>query len=54
MITKQWWTMLGLILLGALFALVGIAALLVGIFVAAPLVVGAMAYAYEDTINPKR
>lgn len=53
-ITKQWWTMLGLILLGALFALVGIAALLVGIFVAAPLVVGAMAYAYEDTINPKR
>jgi hypothetical protein len=47
-ITRQWWTVLGLVLLGALFIVLGIAALGVGIFVAIPLVTGAIAYAYED------
>jgi hypothetical protein len=47
-ITRQWWRVFGLILLGALFILLGIAALGFGIFVAIPLVTGAIAYAYED------
>jgi len=52
-ITRQWWRVLGLILLGIPFALLGIAALGVGLFVALPLIIGAQAYAYEDLCNPK-
>jgi len=51
-ITRQWWRVLGLLLLGIPFFLLGIAALGVGIFVAIPLMVGAVAYAYEDLCNP--
>jgi hypothetical protein len=52
-ITRQWWSVLGLILLCIPFLLLGIAALGVGIFVALPLIIGAQAYAYEDLCNPK-
>jgi uncharacterized membrane protein len=52
-ITRQWWQMLGLLLLAIPFFLLGIAALGVGVFVAAPLYVGALVYAYEDLCNPK-
>lgn len=52
-ITRQWWRVLGLILLCIPFLLLGIAALGVGIFVALPLIIGAQAYAYEDLCNPK-
>ena len=52
-ITPQWWRMLGLILLGIPFFLLGLAALGVGVFVAVPLMIGAMAYAYEDLCSPK-
>lgn len=53
-ITRQWWRVLGLLLLGIPFFLLGLAALVVGVFVAMPLIVGAVAYAYEDLCNPKR
>ncbi len=53
-ITHQWWRVLGLILLAIPFLVLGAAALGVGIFVAIPLVLGAVAYAYEDLCNPAR
>ncbi|HEY5080258.1 MAG TPA: hypothetical protein VII43_10435, partial [Opitutaceae bacterium] len=53
-ITKKWWSVLGLLLLGIPFMLLGCLALGVGIFVALPLVVGAMVYAYEDLCNPTK
>jgi hypothetical protein len=52
-ITMQWWRVLGLILLGIPFVLLGFAAFGVGIFVAMPLIIGAQAYAYEDLCNPR-
>jgi hypothetical protein len=52
-VTRQWWRVFGLLLLGIPFALLGFAALGVGIFVAGPLIVGAGAYAYEDLFNPQ-
>ncbi len=52
-ITRQWWRVLGLILLGIPFLLLGVIALGVGILVAIPLVTGAFIYAYEDLCNPK-
>jgi hypothetical protein len=52
--TKQWWRVLGLLLLGIPFFLLGIAALGVGVFVALPLIVGSVAYAYEDLCNPRQ
>ncbi|HEY1765943.1 MAG TPA: GYF domain-containing protein [Opitutaceae bacterium] len=51
-ITRQWWPMFGLILLGIPFSILGVLCLGVGIFVALPLIVGALVYAYEDLCNP--
>lgn len=51
-VTKQWWRILGLILLSIPFMLVGIAAFVIGVFVALPLITGAVVYAYEDLCNP--
>jgi hypothetical protein len=51
-ITRNWWRVFGLILLGIPFMLLGALALAVGIFVALPLVLGAYVYAYEDLCNP--
>jgi uncharacterized membrane protein len=53
-ITRQWWRVFGLILLGIPFFVLGFVVLGVGVFVALPLVTGAFAYAYEDLCNPKR
>lgn len=52
-VTRQWWRVLGLILLSIPFFLLGVAALVVGIFVALPLVAGAFAYANEDLFGPR-
>jgi uncharacterized membrane protein len=41
-------------LLSIPFLLVGIAAFVIGIFVALPLITGAVVYAYEDLCNPVR
>jgi hypothetical protein len=51
-VTRNWWRMLGLLLLSIPFILLGIAALGIGIFVAIPLITGAFVYAYEDLCNP--
>jgi len=47
-ITAQWWRVLGLLLLAIPFALLGMAALGVGLFVVLPLITGALVYAYLD------
>lgn len=52
-ITRQWWRLFGLALLGILFVILGVACLIVGVLVAIPLVVGAITYAYEDLCNPR-
>ncbi len=53
-ITRNWWRVFGLILLGIPVMVLGALALGVGIFVAIPLVLGAYVYAYEDLCNPAR
>ena len=53
-ITRQWWRVFGLMLLSIPFLILGALALGIGIFVALPLVTGAVAYAYEDLCNPKK
>lgn len=53
-ITRNWWRIFGLLLLGIPFMLLGIAALGVGMFVAIPLVNAAFVYAYEDLCNPRK
>jgi hypothetical protein len=50
-ITRNWWRVLGLLLLSIPLFILGALALGVGIFVAIPLFVGALAYAYEDLCN---
>jgi hypothetical protein len=51
-VTHHWWSVFGLILLGIPFAILGLVCLGVGILVAMPLIMGAIAYAYEDLFNP--
>jgi uncharacterized membrane protein len=53
-VTAQWWRVLGLLLLSIPFILLGLAALIFGIFVAIPLITGAFVYAYEDLFNPAK
>jgi uncharacterized membrane protein len=53
-ITRNWWRVFGLILLGIPFMILGALALGVGILVAIPLVLGAYVYAYEDLCNSGR
>jgi hypothetical protein len=50
-VTRNWWRMFGLLLLGIPIMILGGLALGVGIFVAIPVCVGALAYAYEDLCN---
>jgi hypothetical protein len=49
-ITRRWWAFLLLLIVGGLFAILGFCALFVGIFVASPLILGAIAYAYLDLV----
>jgi len=51
-ITAQWWRFFGLLLLAIPFTLLGLAGLLVGVFIALPLIFGAVIYAYEDLCHP--
>jgi uncharacterized membrane protein len=52
-VTRHWWSVLGLLLLGIPFMILGAVALGVGLLVAMPLVMGAIAFAYEDLFNPR-
>jgi GYF domain 2 len=52
-ISSQWWSMLGLALLGGLIAMLGLVGLFIGIFITLPIMFGAIAYAYEDLCNPR-
>ncbi len=51
-VLKQWWRVFGLLFLCGLVAILGMLALIVGVFVAMPVAVGAVAYAYEDLFGP--
>jgi hypothetical protein len=51
-ITAQWFRVFALILLGGIIAALGVIGLFIGVFVTIPILVGAVAYAYEDLCNP--
>jgi len=51
-VTSQWWRVFGLVLLGAIIAALGVIALFIGFFVTLPILIGAVAYAYEDLCRP--
>lgn len=51
-ITAQWWRMFGLLILASIVAVLGVVALVIGIFVTIPIYIGALVYAYEDLCNP--
>jgi hypothetical protein len=50
-VTRNWWQVFGLLLMAIPVMIAGALCLGVGIFVAAPVVAGAFAYAYEDMFN---
>jgi uncharacterized membrane protein len=50
-VTRNWWQVFGLLLMAIPVMIAGALCLGVGIFVASPVVVGALAYAYEDLFN---
>jgi len=51
-VTAQWWRVFGLVLLGAIIAVLGVIGLIIGIFITIPIAIGAITYAYEDLCNP--
>ena len=53
-ITRQWFRVFFVGLLGGLLALLGVIGLLIGVFFTLPLAFGAVMYAYEDLCNPER
>jgi hypothetical protein len=52
--TKHGWVLLGLLLVGALLNLLGLLVCCVGVYVAQPVVLAALAYAYEDIFAGRR
>jgi len=51
-VTAQWWRVFGLMILGGIIAILGILGLIIGVFITMPILIGAIAYAYEDLCNP--
>ncbi len=51
-VTAQWWRVFGLVILGAIIAILGAIGLIIGVFITIPIMIGAMTYAYEDLCNP--
>lgn len=54
LVSRQWFTLFGLLILYVLLMVAGFCALIIGVFVTLPLVRLAMVCAYEDLVNPKR
>jgi hypothetical protein len=52
-VNKHWWVLFGLILVGALANLVGLAVCCVGVYVSQPVIIAALAFAYEDIFGAK-
>ena len=52
-VTKHWWSVFGLVLLGCVVALAGVLACGVGFFVTLPLAQAATVYAYEDIFGAR-
>jgi uncharacterized membrane protein len=52
-ITRNWWRMLLLMLAAALFSLMGIAALFIGIILTLPISLCVLTCAYDSLFNPK-
>jgi hypothetical protein len=53
-VNKHWWVIFGLLLAGLLVNLLGLLVCCVGVYVAQPIVIAALAYAYEDIFGAKR
>jgi hypothetical protein len=51
-VTAQWWRVFGLMILGGIIAILGVLGLIIGVFITMPILIGAIAYAYEDLCNP--
>ena len=51
-ITKQWFRVFFVVLLGSILAMLGLIGLVIGVFITVPLAFGALLYAYEDLCNP--
>jgi hypothetical protein len=51
-ITKRWFSMLGLMICAAILTLLGLLVLIIGVIFALPLSLGALLYAYEDLCRP--
>ena len=51
-VTRQWFRVFFVALLGAIIAMLGLIGLIIGIFFTLPLMFGAVLYAYEDLFNP--
>jgi uncharacterized membrane protein len=51
-ITAQWWRMFGLLIVGAIIAVLGVLGLIIGVFITMTIFVGAIVLAYEDLCNP--
>jgi hypothetical protein len=51
LVTGRWWPMFALVLLSGLIAAAGLLACCIGVFVTAPIAIGAILYAYEDLLG---
>ena len=52
-VNRHWWAIFGLLLVCFLLSLLGLAVCIIGVFVAQPLIYGALTYAYEDIFGAK-
>jgi uncharacterized membrane protein len=52
-VSHHWWQVFGLLLMNVLILLLGTSACFVGMFVALPVTIGAVAYAYEDIFGAR-
>jgi hypothetical protein len=50
---RHWWVFFGLLLVNVLIRLLGLSACIIGVFIAQPVALGALIYAYEDIFGTK-